>query len=29
VTVLNRRGLESASCPCYEINRNVYERILG
>jgi CRP-like cAMP-binding protein len=29
VTVLNRRGLESASCSCYEINRNVYERILG
>jgi CRP-like cAMP-binding protein len=29
VTVLNRRGLEAASCPCYRINKNVYDRLLG
>jgi CRP-like cAMP-binding protein len=29
VTVLNRRGLEAASCPCYRINKNVYDRVLG
>jgi CRP-like cAMP-binding protein len=29
VTVLNRRGLEGASCPCYQINKDVYERTLG
>jgi len=29
VTVLNRRGLEAASCPCYQINKNVYDRMLG
>jgi CRP-like cAMP-binding protein len=29
VTVLNRRGLEAASCPCYRINKNVYDRMLG
>jgi CRP-like cAMP-binding protein len=29
VTVLNRRGLEGVACPCYRINNNVYDRILG
>jgi CRP-like cAMP-binding protein len=29
VTLLNRRGLEAASCPCYRINKNVYDRVLG
>lgn len=29
VTVLNRRGLEAASCSCYRINKNVYDRMLG
>ena len=29
VTVLNRRGLEAASCTCYRINKNVYDRMLG
>jgi CRP-like cAMP-binding protein len=29
VTVLNRRGLEAASCPCYQINKKVYDRMLG
>ncbi len=29
VTVLNRRGLEAASCPCYRLTKNVYDRILG
>ncbi len=29
VTVLNRRGLEAASCPCYRINKNVYDRMLA
>jgi CRP-like cAMP-binding protein len=29
VTVLNRRGLEAASCPCYQLNKNVYDRMLG
>jgi len=29
VTVLDRRGLEGASCPCYQINKNVYDRMLG
>jgi CRP-like cAMP-binding protein len=29
VTVLDRRGLEAASCPCYQINKNVYDRMLG
>jgi len=29
VTVLNRRGLEGAACTCYQINKNVYDRMLG
>ena len=29
VTVLNRRGLEAASCSCYQINEDVYDRMLG
>lgn len=29
VTVLNRRGLEEASCPCYQVNKNVYDRMLA
>ena len=29
VTVINRLGLEDASCECYEITRKSYERLLG
>lgn len=29
VTVLNRPGLEEASCPCYQANKNVYDRMLA
>jgi hypothetical protein len=29
VRVLNRRGLEGASCPCYQADRNTYQRMLG
>ena len=29
ITVLNRPGLESASCGCYRIVRNEYDRMLG
>lgn len=29
VTVLNRSGLEAASCPCYQVNKSMYERMLG
>jgi hypothetical protein len=29
VTVLNRRGLEAASCPCYRLNKDIYDRMLG
>ena len=29
VTVLDRPGLESASCGCYRIVRNEYDRMLG
>jgi hypothetical protein len=29
VTVLNRRGLEAASCPCYRLNKDIYNRMLG
>ena len=28
VTVLNRRGLEAASCTCYQLNKDVYVRVL-
>jgi CRP-like cAMP-binding protein len=28
ITVLDRRGLEAASCPCYRADRQTYERIL-
>ena len=29
ITVLNRRGLESGSCECYEVVRTEYERLMG
>jgi CRP-like cAMP-binding protein len=29
VTILDRRGLEAASCSCYRNNKKIYERILG
>lgn len=29
ITVLDREGLESASCACYQASCNVYERVLG
>ena len=29
IRVLDRAGLEAASCPCYQDARDVYERILG
>jgi hypothetical protein len=29
VTVLNRRGLEAASCSCYQVDMGVYQRFLG
>ena len=29
LTILDVRGLEAASCPCYEIDRKTYSRILG
>jgi CRP-like cAMP-binding protein len=29
IKVLDRTGLEAASCPCYQTGKNIYERILG
>lgn len=29
VKVLDRAGLEAASCPCYRVNKSVYDRMLG
>lgn len=29
ITILDRRGLEVASCECYQIVRNEYARLLG
>jgi CRP-like cAMP-binding protein len=29
VTVLNRRGLEKASCECYRVVQNEFDRLLG
>ena len=29
VTVLNRRGLEVAACPCYAVDRKLYQSVLG
>jgi hypothetical protein len=29
ITVLDRAGLEAASCGCYQAARDVYERVLG
>jgi len=29
VTVLDRRGLQAASCSCYEADRDAYDRMLG
>jgi hypothetical protein len=29
ITVLNRGGLEAASCGCYEADKAAYARILG
>jgi CRP-like cAMP-binding protein len=29
ITILDRRGLEAASCGCYQADRESYERILG
>jgi hypothetical protein len=27
--IVNRRGLEAASCACYRIDRETYRRLLG
>lgn len=29
ITILDRTGLEAASCSCYQASRNAYERMLG
>jgi CRP-like cAMP-binding protein len=29
LTILDVRGLEVASCPCYEIDKKIYKRIMG
>ena len=29
VTILDRRGLEAASCPCYAIDKATYARVMG
>lgn len=29
ITILNRAGLEKASCGCYQASKDIYERVLG
>jgi CRP-like cAMP-binding protein len=29
ITILDRSGLEAASCGCYAVDRNTYDRIMG
>ncbi len=29
ITILNRAGLEKASCSCYQASKDLYERVLG
>jgi CRP-like cAMP-binding protein len=29
ITIVNRAGLEKASCSCYQASRDMYERVLG
>ncbi|MGB5245193.1 MAG: Crp/Fnr family transcriptional regulator [Woeseia sp.] len=29
ITILNRRGLEKASCSCYKVSKDAYDRVLG
>ncbi len=29
ITILDRAGLEAASCECYRVDKDIYERILG
>jgi hypothetical protein len=29
ITILNRAGLEKASCRCYQISKDMYEGVLG
>lgn len=29
ITILNRAGLEKASCTCYQVSRDIYESVLG
>ena len=29
ITIIDRSGLESASCPCYQTDKETYDRILG
>jgi hypothetical protein len=29
ITILDRRGLEAASCGCYEADKATYDRIMG
>lgn len=29
ITILNRAGMEEASCTCYQASRDVYESVLG
>jgi hypothetical protein len=29
ITVLDRHGLEAASCTCYRTGKDTYERVLG
>lgn len=29
ITILNRTGLEKASCGCYQASKDIYERVLG
>jgi hypothetical protein len=29
ITILNRAGLEKVSCGCYQVSKDMYERVLG